>query len=146
MGDVEKLTAGKVFEGCTKRERKQLDRLSTLIQLPAGTALTRQGGRAREFGVIIEGTATVYVDGAAVAHLGAGDHFGEVALLDRAGMKAGRRIATVIADDDLWVALCTAQELGGVLDAVPWVTDRLLTIAADRIAEVPVARPTRVDA
>lgn len=146
MAQIEKLTAGKVFAGCTKRQRRQLDRLSTLLRVEAGTLLTQEGRRGHEFGVIVEGTATVSVQGREVAQLGTGDHFGEIALLDRSGVGRGRRTATITADVDLWVAVCSEQELSSVLAAVPWVTDQLLASAAQRIAETAAAEPAPVRA
>ena len=140
MARLEKLTAGKVFAGCTKKERRQLDRLSSLLRVEAGAVLTREGQRGHEFGVIVDGTATVTVGGQQVARLGAGDHFGEIAMLDRGGVGRGRRTATITADVDLWVAICSEQELSSVLAAVPWVTDRLLASAADRIAQTAAAQ------
>ena len=46
--------------------------------------------------MIVEGTATVSIDGNEVASLGPGDFFGEISLLD-----GGPRTATVTADTDL---------------------------------------------
>lgn len=61
-----------------------------------GETVIQQGSGAAAFYVIEAGTATVLVDGRERRTLGAGEHFGEMALLD-----AGDRTATVIASGPL---------------------------------------------
>ncbi len=48
---------------------------------PAGERILRQGLRGSAFFVILEGEATVHVDGEARATLGKGDFFGEISIL-----------------------------------------------------------------
>ncbi len=71
-----------LFSRCTKKELAALSRLTTRMTLPAGDVVTRQGRVGREFIVIVDGKATVAIDGQTVATLGAGDFLGEIALLD----------------------------------------------------------------
>ena len=59
-----------------------------------------------EFFVILEGKATVVMDGHPVATLGAGDFFGEVAALD-----GGPRTASVRAETQL---RCVTLPVGGL--------------------------------
>ena len=47
-----------------------------------GTVLSRQGDEADAFFVIVDGGASVTHDGQPVRRLGAGDYFGEIALVD----------------------------------------------------------------
>ena len=62
----------------------------------AGETVTKEGADAAAFYLIESGTATVTVGGAFRRTLGAGEHFGEIALID------GRaRSATVTADGEL---------------------------------------------
>ncbi|MEM9036852.1 MAG: hypothetical protein AAGA99_12935 [Actinomycetota bacterium] len=142
---MEKLTAGRVFVGCTTSERRRLDRISTLMRFESGAVIA--GGRSRGpvFGVIIEGSARLVEGGRVVARLSSGDHFGEAALLDRAGLGGGDDPLVVI-DDDAWVALSSGPELSGVLAAVPWLVDRLIESAANRIASRAVIERTATDA
>ena len=63
-----------IFAHCTDRQRARLDSLATPVEVKAGYELVREGAVGMEFGVIVEGTATVTVAGRNVATLGAGDH------------------------------------------------------------------------
>src|SRR5262245_5951913 len=65
----------------TRRERNDLLSLMTSTTAPVGKVLTEQGASGREFFIIVDGTATVSRDGEAIALLGPGDYFGEIALL-----------------------------------------------------------------
>ena len=66
------------------------------VRVPEGADVFRQGDPGDRFYVVVEGTAQVVGDGRAVATLGPGDSFGEIALLRRVP-----RTATVSAVDEL---------------------------------------------
>ena len=66
------------------------------VRVPEGAHVFRQGDPGDRFYVVVEGTAQVVGDGRAVATLGPGDSFGEIALLRR-----GPRTATVSAVEEL---------------------------------------------
>lgn len=68
-----------------------------------------------------------------VATLGSGDHYGEVALLQRVGHPDhALRMATVTARTDLWVAVMTVREFATVLAELPDVADAIKRAARDR--------------
>ena len=121
----------KVFAGTTAKQRARLDRLATVVTVPAGRVLTEQGERGREFGVILEGEAVVEIDGTEVARLGAGDHYGELALLDKPGTGPGRR-ATVTALTDITLAAMSVPEFRTLLDDMPEVANRIMQTALQR--------------
>src|SRR5437868_3125042 len=84
----------------TTLDRKHLEKLAKDFSprsFPAGSVVIRQGDqRGVGFFVIVDGEATVTVDGKEVSHLKAGDHFGAMALIaDRV------RTATVTASTAL---------------------------------------------
>jgi MFS family permease len=95
-----------------------LERLATLtIELSAGAGETviRQGDAGDRFYVLVEGTATVEIDGAPTRTLGPGEFFGEIALL-----RDVPRTATVRAVDDLRLyALERADFLAAVTGHAP---------------------------
>jgi MFS family permease len=66
------------------------------VRVPEGADVFRQGDPGDRFYVVVEGTALVVGDGRAVATLGPGDSFGEIALLRRVP-----RTATVSAVEEL---------------------------------------------
>jgi CRP-like cAMP-binding protein len=78
-----------LFSHCSNKELIELSSLTTTLRMPAGKVVVRQGEPGKEFIVIVEGKATVSIDDQAVATLGPGDFFGEIALLD-----GGPRTAT----------------------------------------------------
>jgi CRP-like cAMP-binding protein len=124
----EMLSTVPLFSRCTKRELTVLSRLATRMTFPAGEVVTRQGRVGREFIVIVNGTATVAIDGQTVATLGPGDFLGEIALLD-----GGPRTATVTADSDLVAEVMSHQEFATLLVDVPQVTRGILRGVAARL-------------
>ena len=83
-----------LFSDLSQRQLKQLARDFREREVKAGTRLMREGEKSGiSFFVIVDGTATVSLDGNEVRQLGPGDHFGELALISERV-----RSATVTAD------------------------------------------------
>jgi CRP-like cAMP-binding protein len=83
-----------LFSGLSQRQLKRLARDFREREIKSGTRLMREGEMSGiSFFVIVEGTATVSVDGDEIRQLGPGDHFGELALISKRV-----RSATVTAD------------------------------------------------
>ena len=83
-----------LFSSLSQRQLKRLARDFREREIKSGTRVMREGEESGiSFFVIVEGTATVSVDGAHVRQLGPGDHFGELALISKRV-----RSATVTAD------------------------------------------------
>lgn len=120
-----------IFRDCTDDELRHLDAVADEVAVPQGRALVRQGELGREFVVIIEGTAEVVRDGEVVATLGAGDHFGELALL-----VDHPRNATVTATTDLTLQVIDRRGFQNLLDNSPHLTRNLLHSLARRLSEV----------
>ena len=85
-----------LFADLNRRELSQIARLFKLRSFRKGETVIREGSGGAAFFVIDSGEATVSVGGEERAALGAGDYFGEIALIDE-----GARIATVTAASDL---------------------------------------------
>jgi CRP/FNR family transcriptional regulator, cyclic AMP receptor protein len=127
------ITDAAIFVHCNRRQRERLESLSSTVEVKAGYQLTKEGTIGLEFGVIVEGTAEVTVGGRKVAELGPGDHYGEVALLERVGHHGlPVRMATVTATTDMWVAVMSVQEFTTVLAEFPDVADAMRRAARDR--------------
>jgi CRP-like cAMP-binding protein len=83
-----------LFGGLSQRQLKRLARDFREREIKSGTSVMREGEMTGiSFFVIVEGTATVSLDGNKVRELGPGDHFGELALISKRV-----RSATVTAD------------------------------------------------
>lgn len=126
------ITSATVFEGCSAKQLEQIDALGTSISITEGQELTQQGRTGREFGVVLDGTATVSIDGQQVATLKAGDHFGAMALFATVGAEHSTRSATITADADMWISVMSMGEFSSLVTQFPDVADRLRELAARR--------------
>ncbi len=87
-----------LFAGLSHRHIRRLAGLAEQIRFGAGRTVVRNGTRGTAFYVIVEGKAKVTTgySNRALARLGPGDFFGELALLD-----GGPRTASVVAETPL---------------------------------------------
>ena len=120
-----------LFSACTKKDVQHIAKYSEHVVIPAGTKMTEEGKVGYEFYVILDGKASVSKGGREVNTIGAGDAFGELALLDRAP-----RNATVAAVTDVEVLVMGQREFTAALDVVPTLAHKLLVGLARRIHQV----------
>lgn len=121
----------KAFADCTRTQRTRIDQLASSFRVPAGTMLTVQGSRRHELGILLDGTATVLVDGEPVNTIGPGDHYGELSLLAAPKNPSAPQTATVVADQDQWIATMSMVETRTMLSEFPELSAALLTCPAD---------------
>jgi len=124
------LSAIWLFSSCTPRELRTLRGALEEVTVPAGTVLTAQKAAGREFFLIVEGRAAVIHSGRHVATLGPDQYFGELSLLDR-----GSRSATVEAETEMRLLVLGQRDFNGILEAVPTMTRKLLSVMAGRLRE-----------
>lgn len=118
------------FRGWTKEELGYLDRVAERVTYEPGETLIREGRTGLEFIVILEGDVQVAVAGEPVAMLGAGDHVGEMALLD-----GSRTSATVTATTPVRALLVESRAFRGLLDMAPSLDRKLLISLTRRLRE-----------
>jgi CRP-like cAMP-binding protein len=87
------LAAVPLFEGLSKHQLKQVAKLATLVEHPAGATIVKEGGPGESFMAVISGQAKVQVNGRTVGRVLPGDHFGEISLLD-----GSSRTASVVSE------------------------------------------------
>jgi len=85
-----------LFADLNDNELGEIGRLFKARRFPAGETVIQEGSGGAAFFVIDSGEATVVVGGEERAILTAGDHFGEIALIDE-----GTRTATITAASEL---------------------------------------------
>lgn len=137
-GPTEQLLAAvPLFARLAERDIHRIGDLMTRLDVAAGTTITHEGHAGREFIIILEGTATVTVDGEQVATVGPGDFQGEISLLD-----GGPRTATVVADTPMRLMVASRDEFVELLDEHPVIARKMLPALAHRIRSISEAHHT----
>ncbi|HEX2272968.1 MAG TPA: aminotransferase class V-fold PLP-dependent enzyme [Acidimicrobiales bacterium] len=99
-----------------------------------GETIVAQWDCAREFYVIVEGTASVHADGTRVADLRAGDFFGELAALDWGASFGYPRLATVVAETPMRLLVLPGASLNELTRRVPEIGRRIQRAKRDRLS------------
>jgi CRP/FNR family cyclic AMP-dependent transcriptional regulator len=126
---VELIKKVPLFAGCSKHELEQIAQIADEIDLSAGKEMTREGSRGREFFVLLEGDADVTKGGSSINKLGAGDFFGEIALVSDSP-----RTATVTATSPVRALVITDRSFRRLLDEQPEIQRKVLIALAERLA------------
>jgi CPA1 family monovalent cation:H+ antiporter len=117
-----------LFEGLPKRQLRRVAKLARVRRFAPGSVMVRTGDPGRSFYVLLDGDAKVVRTGAKSRRLGAGDYFGEMALLDGAP-----RSADVVADGEVLALTVGRNEFGKLLRAEPALAQTLLRTLAARL-------------
>jgi CRP-like cAMP-binding protein len=117
-----------LFSNLPARHVRHLAKLAKIQRFPAYTKLVREGDRGDSFFLILEGAAVVRPPRKRAVRLGAGDFFGELALLDTVP-----RSATVEAEDEVLVARIGRSDFTRMLETEPKVALVLLRTLAERL-------------
>ena len=126
---VELIKQVPLFSGCSKHELEEIAHIADEIDLSEGKEMTREGSRGREFFVLLEGDADVTKDGQSINKLGAGDFFGEIALVSDTP-----RTATVTATSPVRALVITDRSFRHLLDESPEIQRKVLVALAERLA------------
>ena len=129
-GDTRVLRDLALFAGCSEEQLRRIASVTIVTRVSPGRTLCRQGAPGREFFVVVEGEATVTIDGTDVGTMGPGCGFGEIALLT----PEGRRTATVTAATAMTLVVLNRVEFAALFDVAPVVARRILQDSATRLA------------
>jgi cAMP-dependent protein kinase regulator len=119
-----------LFSECSAKELRSIAGIADEVTVPEGKVLVEQGAIGREFYLITSGSASVKRNGRQVATLKKGQHFGELALLDRRP-----RNATVISATEMTVMVLGQREFNGLIETVPSLARKLLAAMAGRVRD-----------
>ncbi|MGH9026407.1 MAG: cyclic nucleotide-binding domain-containing protein [Acidimicrobiia bacterium] len=122
-----------LFSALSTRDLKAVQRAADQIDVPAGREIVQEGRTGHEFFLILDGNASVTRHKRKVATLGAGEYFGEMAVLDR-----GPRTASVTADTDMSLLVLGQREFAGLVSTVPGLASKLMVALAHRLREADV--------
>src|SRR5215213_1148370 len=124
-----------LFVDLSDRDRKRLAASMKEMSFAAGDEVVAQGKGGVGFFVILEGRARVTRHGEELGMLGAGDYFGEMALID-----GDDRAASVHADEPLRCAAMTSWTFRPFVKDHPDVAWALLTALVKRVRATQALR------
>ena len=128
---VELISRVPLFEHCSKRELAAIAAIADQVELPEGRVLAREGELGREFVVLADGPVEVKKGGQRLATLGAGDFFGEIALVSNVA-----RTATVKTVSPVRALVVTGRDFWTLLDESPRTQRKILEAVGDRLAQL----------
>jgi CRP/FNR family transcriptional regulator, cyclic AMP receptor protein len=117
-----------LFSGLDDRELGQIASSMKERRYAAGETVTQEGTGGAGFFVIEEGEAEVTVGGESKGKLGAGDYFGEIALLNES-----QRTATITAQTDMLCHGMTPWDFRPLVESNSAIAWKLLNAMAEKL-------------
>lgn len=124
---IEELQAIPLFATLPADEQETIAAGCSVTWVMKGKHIAKEGDFAYKFWAILSGTATVASGDRVIAELSAGDVFGEMAMIED-----DRRMADVIAGDDLHLATMLSWDFRAALDSCPTFKAAIDEIIANR--------------
>jgi CRP-like cAMP-binding protein len=118
-----------LFAQLDRQELDALGSLATELLFPPGEVVFRQGDRAYDMFIVLDGTLVVSRDDVYIADIGPGGFAGEMALLTDFP-----RNATVTSKTDVRLLHIDARSLQNLLESIPQIAVKMLPVVAGRAA------------
>jgi CRP/FNR family transcriptional regulator, cyclic AMP receptor protein len=124
------ISACPLFMGLDAEGAAAISRVAVEVEFPAGHPIARQGEIGSGMFIVVDGRVRVLRDGQVITHLGSGEFFGELSVLDGAP-----RNATVTADERTTCLAISTWDAERVMREEPGVALALLRVLAGRLRE-----------
>jgi aromatic-L-amino-acid decarboxylase len=121
-----------LFAELSPDDAERVVALGSAREAQPGETLVEQGDTERDFFVILDGTADVYVNDEFVRSLGPGEFFGELAALDWGAGYGYSRMATVVAGSPVRLLVFPEGRLGELM-GFPGVEHWIRTAVRERL-------------
>jgi CRP-like cAMP-binding protein len=129
--NVELLGSVDLFAGLKKKDLAKVASALKEMTFAPGTVVTAEGDTDSRFYVIAEGEARVTVNGRKRGVVGAGEYFGEIALID-----GGPRSATITAETPLRTLTLAPWNFKPLLNENPAIAYNILLEMCKRLRNV----------
>ncbi len=134
--ELDELAALPLFANLPPQHLARVASWSSELRASAGETIIERWQGARDFYVIVEGSAQVFIENEHVRHLSEGDFFGEVAALDWGSGFGYVRTATVTAASDLRLLVLGPAALGVLIAEYPPLGGRIRGVARERMQQM----------
>jgi CRP/FNR family transcriptional regulator, cyclic AMP receptor protein len=128
QASAEMLKRVPLFAGLDNKELDQIARSMRERRFKAGDTITQEGAGGAGFFVVGEGEADVMVAGETRGSIGAGDYFGEIALINESP-----RTATLTAKTDMVCYGMTPWDFRPLVESNSTIAWKLLTAMAEKM-------------
>ena len=133
QADLPSLRELPIFAGLEPGQAAQVAARASLREIAPGEPVIEQWDLGAEFFVIVEGTATVTVDGQQARELGRGDFFGELRALEWGAGYAYPRLASVLASSPLRLLVFPEGVLAQLVERYPALDRVIREAVAERL-------------
>jgi CRP-like cAMP-binding protein len=117
-----------LFEGLSKRELAQIEKLGKEVNFPTGKTIVTEGENGVGFHLILEGNTKLIAGGRKRSTMGPGEWFGELSLIDR-----GPRTATVTTETPVRTFSLLSWEFLPLLDKNPKIARKIMIEMCHRL-------------
>jgi CRP-like cAMP-binding protein len=125
---IEALGRVPLFAGCSRKDLEFLITRTDEVDVPAGQTLIKQGSPGDTFYLLLDGGASVQVDGRDRPALGPGSFFGEISILDR-----GPATATVVTSTPARLMVMSHAQFRDAIKANDQLLGQVMSVMAERL-------------